>query len=133
MSSTYKYEYLKGKPVSPLKLNPDHSSNRNCIYKGALQPTDKDKPVDIYKIYSGPILNPSFQVTEQHTYLKSITKINKPEKGGLCKYFKSTESEYCFFCLQELSQKQTKIREFETKMKKNVEEVENVFRLCSKN
>ncbi|GFY47723.1 uncharacterized protein TNIN_71731 [Trichonephila inaurata madagascariensis] len=132
MSSTYRYEFLKGKPVSQLKLNSDRSS-KNCIYKETLQAIDKNKPVDIYKIHSGPILNPSIQVTEQHTYLKSITKENKPEKGGLCKYFKSTESEYCCFCLQELFQKQTKLREFETKRKKNIKEVGNVFRLCGKN
>ncbi|GFS71078.1 uncharacterized protein NPIL_143981 [Nephila pilipes] len=130
MASTFKYEFYKGKPVVSQKFSPRPSSSNNCIYRETLQTKDKNLPVDVFKLYSGPILNPSMQVIEQHTYSELITKKNKPEKGGLCKYFRSSESEYCFSCLQELLLLQKKrIRENKMKSKKTMEDVENLIKL----
>ncbi|GBN59121.1 hypothetical protein AVEN_176190-1 [Araneus ventricosus] len=130
MTTTYDYEFRKGKAISPLKLPPKLSDPNICAYRETLDTKDKSAPVDIYKLYTGPMLNPNSQVVEQHTYSQLLTRKYKPETGGLCKYFRP-EPEYCNFCSKEHAD--VAARQFANKLKKNVANVSDLLRSINKN
>lgn len=101
MTSAYSYEFKKGKLVQPLLREARTSQLNHCVYRELLADEDKHGPVDVHKLFTGPIHNPMFEIVEQHTYSLLLTRRSQPEWGGLCKYFMVNLYEYCGYCREE--------------------------------
>ncbi|GIY45935.1 uncharacterized protein CDAR_380381 [Caerostris darwini] len=125
MITSHRYEFRKGAPIPLLKL--DYSGLNHCAYRESLKDKDKLAPVNVYKLYTGPILNPIRDLVQDHTYSRLMSEKFKPERGGLCKYFRPSTSDYCYFCTEE--QAKLDRRHSVAKFEKDVAEMRNLLNI----
>lgn len=128
MNSSWRYEFKKGREA---ECYADPAKDEYCVHRNLLQEGHRECGVEVYDLITGPISNPIREVVEDHTKLRHLSKTGVAEEGGICKYFKSSEMQYCGFCREEvgMAREEVKRKKFEKKAKEMNYLLKNIDRI----
>lgn len=131
MTSSWQYEFKKGREAESYA---DPANDEYCVNRNLLQEGHRECGVEVYDLITGPIKNPIRELIEDHTKLRLLSTPGVAEEGGICKYFKSSEIEYCGFCRREaaMAREERKRKMFEKKAKEINYLLQNIDRIRKK-
>lgn len=128
MNSSWRYEFKKGREAQ-CYANP--AKDQYCVHRNLLQEGHRECGIEVYDLITGPIKNPFRELVEDHTKIRQLSTPGVSEKGGICKYFKSSEIQYCGFCRKEaaMAREEMKMEKFERKTKEINYLLQNIERI----
>ena len=131
MTSSWRYEFKKGKEV---KCFADPAEEQHCVHRNLLQADHKECGIEVHDLITGPIRNPLIEVFEDHTNFRILSRHGVVETGGVCKYVKPFEAQYCGFCKKEaaIERAEEERKKCEKKMKEINSLLENIHRIRKK-
>lgn len=131
MTFAWRYEFKKGREAEGYA---DPAKDEYCVHRNLLQEGHRECGVEVYDLITGPIKNPIRELVEDHTKLRHLSTPGLAEEGGICKYFKSSEIQYCGFCRKEaaMEREEMKRKKFEKKAKEINYLLHNIDRIRKK-